>query len=99
MVSTYNTKILHSDAKNYLFIFTNTAPDDSAKQAAKTLFSQGYDINFVNLIEVIINHFLIGDGQTREIFTDKMLALLDDRNVPSSVKAAWNSSLQGLIDI
>lgn len=99
VVSTFNTKILHSDARNYLFIYTNTAPDDTALQTAKSLFSQGYDINFANLVDIIIQHFMVCDGQAREIFTNKMLLLLDSRDVPASVKISWNNSLQALLEL
>lgn len=97
VLSTFNTKILQGRAKNYLFVYTNALPDETAKHAAQMLFSQGYDVNFVNLVELVINHFLSNDECIRVTYTDKILALLDGQDVPSSVKISWNTSIQSLI--
>jgi hypothetical protein len=99
IVSTFNTKIIHNDVKEYLFVFTNTEPDDTAKQAARNLFSQGYEINFANVVELIINNFLALPAQAREIFTGKMLSLLDSRDVAAAIKVKWNEAIKNVLQI
>jgi len=99
IISTFNTKIIHNDVKEYLFIFTNTEPDDGARQTARNLFSQGYDINFVNVVEMIINNFLVLPVAARDIFTNKMIALLESREVPATIKVIWNESVKAVLNI
>lgn len=98
VVTTFSTKIITSDIKEYLFVYTANAPDDDAYAAAKTYFAQGYDINFVKLNNFVIAIFMAGRAETRNIFMDKMLALLSRGSIPASVKTAWNDSLQATIN-
>jgi len=99
IVSTFNTKIIHNDVKEYLFIYTNTEPDDGARQTARNLFSQGYEINFVNVVEMIVKNFLVLPGTARDIFTNKMMTLLESREVPASIKVIWNESVKAVLHI
>ncbi|MCL2285414.1 MAG: hypothetical protein FWC32_03515 [Firmicutes bacterium] len=99
IVSTFNTKIILNDVKEYLFVFTKTEPDDTAIQAAKNLFSQGYEINFANVVDFIINNFLALPASSREVFADKMLTLLDSREVPSTIKVKWNDAIKNILQI
>jgi hypothetical protein len=99
IVSTFNTKIIHNDVKEYLFIYTNAEPDDTARQATKNLFSQGYDINFANIIELITNNFYVLSSRAREIFTNKILSLLDNIDVPALVKMTWNECIKNILEI
>ena len=99
IVSTFNTKIINSDIKEYLFIYTQTTPDDSAKQAARNLFSQGYDINFANLTGLIISSFLAMPSIARQAFTFKMIELLDTVEIPASVKMIWNDCVKSIVEI
>lgn len=99
IVSTFNTKIILNDVKEYLFIYTNTEPDETARQAAKNLFSQGYEINFANVVELIINNFLALPADARAIFTNKMLVLLDAKEVAAAIKVKWNDSVKAVLQI
>lgn len=97
IVSTFNTKIILNDVKEYLFIYTNTEPDDTAKQAARNLFSQGYEINFANVVSLIINNFLAMPASARAIFTGKMLTLLESKEVSAAIKVKWNESVKAIL--
>ena len=99
VISTFNTKIINKDVKDYLFIYTNTEPDESARQTARNLFSQGYEINFVNVIEMILSNFLVLPASARVIFTTNMISLLESRDVPASVKIKWNESVKAVLHI
>ena len=97
IVSTFNTKIILSDIKDYLFLYTNIEPDESAKQIVHNLFSQGYNINFANVVEMITNNFVVLPSSTRNIFSAKMISLLESRDVSASVKLKWNESVKAVV--
>lgn len=97
VVTTFNTKISINDVKDYLFVYTATAPEDGAYSVAKVYFAQGYDINFIKLSNFILSTFIAGNVETRQRFTDHMLTLLRQDSVPAAVKTAWNDSLQEVI--
>jgi hypothetical protein len=80
-------------------VFTNTEPNDTARQVARNLFSQGYEINFANVVDLIVNNFLALPANARDIFTDKMLFLLSSRDVPAAVKIKWNESVKKVLQI
>lgn len=99
VTSTFNTKIQHGHALTYLFIYTHTAPDLAAYEKARSLYTLGYDVNFANASELVINSFLSQTQMARSLFMDKMITLLDDVSVSSAVKVAWNDSLRATIAI
>jgi hypothetical protein len=99
IVSTFNSKIIHNDVRKYLFVYTNTVPDNTALQTAKNLFSQGYEINFDNILELIINNFLVLPSDARDSFTNKMLTLLEAKEIPASVKILWNDAVKKTLQI
>jgi len=99
IVSTFNTKIIHNEVKEYLFVYTNAEPDETARQAARNLFSQGYEINFVNVVQMIINNFLVLPANARDIFSNKTMALLESRDVSATVKVKWNDSVKAVLQI
>lgn len=99
IVSTFNTKILRGNVKEYLFIYTQTEPDRTAMDAAGKLFSQGYDVNFASIVDLIVNNFAVQRPEARSIFTNKMISLLDSIEIPSSVKLAWNECIKNVIPV
>lgn len=97
VTTTFNTKISIGDVKDYLFVYTATPPEDSAYSVSKTYFAQGYDINFIKLSNFVISIFIAGNASTRKFFMDKMLRLLQQEDIPATVKTAWNDALQATI--
>jgi hypothetical protein len=97
IVSTFNTKIILNDVREYLFVFTGAGPDSAARSAAHDLFAQGYEINFANVVELIVNNFLAMPADARETFAGKMLALLVSRGVPTGVKVKWNECVKSVL--
>ncbi|MCL2338132.1 MAG: hypothetical protein FWC60_12030 [Firmicutes bacterium] len=99
IVSTFNTKIILNDVKEYLFVYTRAEPDNTAYQAARSLFTQGYEINFVNVVDLIINNFLAIPANVRGVFAEKMRFLLEYKDVPAAVKVRWNESIKNVLRI
>ena len=97
--STFSTKIIIHNIRDYLFIYTGVEPEAGCFKSAKLYFAQGYDINFCNLNDLIISIFIAGDSSTREVFSNKMVSLLSSAEVPASVKTAWNQAINTIITL
>ena len=97
VVSTFNTKIVRGGIGDYLFIYSSFPPTEDARQAAHKYFSQGHEINFLNVTEWIVHNLGTIGAKYRAIFTQEMLALFDTRDVPASVKVAWNDIVKAVV--
>jgi hypothetical protein len=86
VVSTFNTKVLRAGIQDYLFVYSNAVPAEEARMVARTYFSQGHEINFVKVKEWILNNLVTLGSKCRAGFTKELLALLDVREVPASVR-------------
>jgi hypothetical protein len=99
VVSTFNTKIVRAGIEDYLFIYSNSLPTDDARQVARTYFTQGHEINFLQVADWIVNNLGTIGAKCRTIFTQEILGLFDTRDVPASVKMAWNDIVKELVDV
>jgi len=97
VVSTFNTKIVRVGIEDYLFIYSSSLPTDDARQAARTYFTQGHEINFLQVAEWIVNNLGTIGAKCRTIFTQEVLALFGRRDVPAAVKMSWNDIVKELI--
>jgi hypothetical protein len=97
VVSSFNTKIVRGGIEDYLFIYSNSLPTDDARQAARTYFTQGHEINFLQVADWIVNNLGTIGAKCRTIFTQEVLALFGTRDVPASVKMSWNDIVKELI--
>jgi hypothetical protein len=98
VVSTFNTKVIHAGIQDYLFVYSNTAPSEEARKAAITYFSQGHEINFVQVREWILNNLATLGLKCRSVFIKEILLLLDAREVPASLKLVWNDTVRKLVE-
>jgi hypothetical protein len=99
VVSTFNTKIVRSGIGDYLFIYSSSTPTEDARQAARTYFSHGHEINFLQVSDWIINLLGTMGAKCRAIFTQEVLKLFDARDVPATVKLAWNDIVKELVAV
>ena len=97
VVSTFNTKVMRAGIQDYLFVYSDATPADDARKVARTYFSQGHEINFVQVKEWILNNLVTLGGKCRSTFTKELLALLDVREVPASVKISWNDLVKKVV--
>jgi hypothetical protein len=97
VVSTFNTKIVQKGISDYMFIFSNTQPDGEARAVARTYFTQGHEINFIELKELILNNLALFGSATRASFMKEVLDLFDSSQVPAKVKVAWNDLVKKLV--
>jgi hypothetical protein len=92
VVSTFTTKLVEAGVTDYLFLVT-TEPTDEAKQQCFSYFAQGHEINFVE-IAAWIRMMLATLGQSgRQAFERHMAQLLDQADVPKSLKVGWNECM------
>ncbi len=99
VVSTFNTKVMRAGIQDYLFVYSDATPAEDAPKAARTYFSQGHEINFVQVKEWILNNLVTLGGKCRSTFTKELLALLGVREVPASVKIAWNDLVKEVVAV
>ena len=97
VISTFNTKVIHAGIQDYLFVYSNATPSEDARKAAGTYFSQGHEINFVQVREWILNNLATIGLKCRSTFTKEVLTLLDGREVPASLKLVWNDTVRKLV--
>ncbi len=97
VVSTFNTKIVRAGIEDYLFVYSNSLPTEEARQAAWAYFTQGHEINFLQIRDWIVNNLATIGAKCRTIFTQEILGLFDSREVPASVKVAWNDIVREVV--
>ena len=97
VVATFQAKIAPNGIDDYLFILRDPV-DELVLQQARQYFSQGHEINFLeiqNWIRVVLS--TLGKSG-REAFSRALLEMLDARNVPTSLKVAWNIQIASITD-
>ncbi|MGH9908049.1 MAG: restriction endonuclease, SacI family [Pyrinomonadaceae bacterium] len=97
IVSTFTTKIVRGGIEDYLFVYGSALPSEEARQAARTYFSQGHEINFLEVREWIVNNLATLGARCRSLFTRQILTLFETPEVPAKVKVAWNDSLRAVV--
>ena len=98
VVSTFNTKVIRAGIQDYLFVYSSAIPSEDARKVARTYFSQGHEINFVQVNEWILNNLATIGAKGRAVFTKEVLALLGSKEVPASVKIAWNDIVREIVN-
>jgi len=99
VISTFNTKIVQEGIEDYLFIYSASLPTNEARAAAQTYFSQGHEINFLQIKEWVVHNLAMIGSKHRVFFSNEMLSLLGGRDIPASVKIAWNNAVKGLVEV
>jgi hypothetical protein len=97
IISTINTKVMKNELKTYLFIYTTKKPDEKAQKTANSYFSTGIEINFANIMDLIINFFIIFDNNVRKVFSEKLFLLIDSNDTPVNIKKAWNDNIKDMV--
>ncbi len=97
VVSTFNSKIVRAGILDYLFVYASMAPTADARATARSYFSQGHEINFIQAKEWIVNNLATIGAECRGVYTKELLELLESRDVSASVKTAWNDIVRALV--
>lgn len=98
VAATFHSKISPQGIEDYLFFFSTIRPTEDARAVAQQYFAQGHDISFLPVKDWPVNCLGIVGGTGRSAFTNEFLMLLGTRDVPATLKVAWNDQVQLLLD-
>ena len=74
-------------------------PATEARVLVRRYFGQGHDINFVPVRQWLLDGLVTVGARHRPAFTAHFLDLLRDKDVPASMKLAWNDNVRSLLDV
>ena len=97
VVATFNAKIVRAGIEDYLFLYSVALPTGEARQAARKFFSQGHEINFLQVQEWIINNLGTIGAKCRGIFMNEVIELFAMGDIPASIKVAWNDAVKEVV--
>lgn len=96
VVATFNTKIAPGGIEDYLFFVPQPNQQPEAMQQARQYFSQGHEVNFVEIKNWIVMTLATLGSEGRTAFCQNMLFKLDANNIPKALKVAWNEQVDAL---
>jgi len=97
VVATFDTKIAPNSIDDYLFFVRDRDQAPAAIEQARRYFSQGHEVNFLEMKNWIVTMLSVVGPRGRARFQDEMAGLIDDVNVPKILKVAWNVILGNVI--
>jgi len=97
VVTTFNTKIAPTGIEDYLFFVRLDGLTSDTKRQAQQYFSQGHEVNFVDVGDWILMSLATMGRKGRELFGRALLSLVDADDVPRSLKVAWNAEIAKLV--
>ena len=95
--STFATKISPQSIDDYLFFHSTAKPTDEARDSTKAYFAAGHEISFVYIKDWILTVLTTLGTEGRAIFTENIIDLLDQKDVPAALKVAWNDYVRTII--
>ena len=94
--ATFNTKISPNRLDDYIFFYSGPEPSDDAREAARTYFAQGHDVNFLPLKDWTMTVMSALGQAGRRVFVDRMVALLEQK-APAGIKVVWNDAIRTIV--
>ncbi|MFO7899168.1 MAG: hypothetical protein R6V58_08920 [Planctomycetota bacterium] len=96
VTTTFQAKISKHAIQDYLFFVKDVAIDQKAVEQARKYFSQGHEVNFI-VIRDWIRMLLATIGKAgRDAFCRNLTDALDHRDVPPTLKVAWNDQIAAI---
>lgn len=99
VVATFNTKIAPAGIEDYLFFAKLSRVASDAKQQANQYFSQGHELNFIEIKDWILQALGTMGRTGRSIFNRTLLELLDEPEIPRGLKVTWNEQIAKLTTV
>jgi hypothetical protein len=99
VVATFNTKIAPTAIEDYLFLVKHANQDAGALEQARQYFSQGHDVNFIEIQKWIVMTLATLGRKGRETFIGDLARRMDAEDVPKSVKMAWNDVIATITSV
>lgn len=90
VVATFDTKIAPASIEDYLFVVKDNDDIAAAMDQARRYFSQGYEVNFVEIKRWICAVLAVLGAKGRTAFVHEFANCLSGEDVPVALKQAWN---------
>ncbi len=97
VVATFNTKIAPHGIEDYLFFVKVSGVSEDARRQAHQYFSQGHEVSFLEIKDWILMSVATVVPKGRAIFNRVLLEMLNDPELPRSLKMAWNAQIEGIV--
>ncbi len=98
IVSTFQTKIAPKGIEDYLFLLLHK-PDEEVMRQARQYFSQGHEVNFVDLKNWILVILATLGKAGRAVFNDVLSQKLEAADIPAALKVAWNEQVARITSV
>ncbi len=95
VIATFQTKIATGRIVDYLFLLIHPVGEEVRQQACQ-YFSQGHEINFVEIKNWIVALLATLGIKGRDVFNSVLLERLDAADIPPALKVAWNEQIAQL---
>ncbi len=96
VVVTFQTKIAPNAIEDYLFFIKGMAVNGDARAQAQQYFSQGHEVNFLEIANWIRMVLATVGKRGRMVFNAALLDALSAADVPSALRVAWNEQIAKL---
>lgn len=93
---TFEEKIAPISLSDYVFLVHLERIEDEAKQQAEKYFTQGYDVNFVDIQGWLIHSLVTVGVIGRKSFQENIRRHLASEQISKAIKVAWNEEIQKL---
>lgn len=93
IISTFQTKIAPQGIEEYLFLVRGETDEDVMRQA-RQYFSQGHEVNFLQITDWILVILATIGKAGRAIFNGVLLEKLSAADIPATLKVAWNRQIE-----
>lgn len=99
VVATFMTKILPAGIEDYLFFIRPSGFTPDARKQAHQYFAQGHEVNFLEIKTWILASLATIGKKGRDIFNRTLVNLLDDQDIPKTLKVSWNEQIVRLTSL
>lgn len=96
VISIFDTKIAPNAIEDYLFFIKDYTQAKEALDQARRYFSQGHEVNFMEIKNWIVVMLSVLGKRGRDIFMKEMVSFLDDVDIPKALKIAWNEIITSI---
>ena len=93
VVATFNTKIAPAGIEDYLFFVTRPEQEPDVLQQVRQYFSQGHEVNFIEIRNWIVTTLGTLGVRGRALFCQELANRLDQQDVPKPMKVSWNEQI------
>jgi len=97
LTATFNTKIAPNGIEDYLFFVRLAGVDPDARELARQYFTQGHEVNFLDIKEWILMSLATMRKLGRDTFNRILISLMDAPGIPRNVKVGWNNQIAELV--